>query len=304
MKSGFKRAIRVFGGVVACAIGGLSVYVFAQTSRFDASLDKVYDVPVPDVAASKDPAVIARGKHLATSLGGCSSNACHGADFGGGRVTPMGPVATLAAPNITGASLGAAYSDGEIVRLVRHGLKKDGRSVRFMPVQDMSWLPQEDDVAIVSYLRTVPPVDRASQPMIVKTLGKILDRQDKLIFDVARRIDHSRTETPPAPAPTAEYGALMSRACVGCHGDHLSGGPIPGAPPSIPTPLNLTPDATGLKDWSFEDFDKLMRTGARKNGKALDPFMPVESWRNLDDVEMHALWAYLRTLAPTPLGGR
>jgi hypothetical protein len=173
-----------------------------------------------------------------------------------------------------------------------------------MPAQEISWLPQEDVVAVVPYLRSLPPVDRANQPMVVKALGKILDRQDKFVFDVARRIDHSKAENPPAPAPTAAYGAFMSRLCTGCHGEHLSGGPLPGAPPSIPTPLNLTPDESGLKDWTFEDFDKLMRTGARKNGKQLDPFLPVECWRNFDDVEMQALWAYLRTLAPAPFGGR
>jgi hypothetical protein len=173
-----------------------------------------------------------------------------------------------------------------------------------MPVQDIAWLPQDDVVAIVSYLRTVPPVDRENKAIVVRTLGKILDRQDKLIFDVARRIDHTKAETPPAPAPTAEYGAFLSRLCTGCHGDHLSGGPLPGAPSSIPTPLNLTPDASGLKDWSFDDFDRLMRTGVRKNGKQLDPFMPLECLRNFDDVEMHALWAYLRTLPPTVLGRR
>jgi hypothetical protein len=304
MKIGVKRALMTLGGIAAAAIAGGIVYVMVQTSRFDASIDKVYDVPIPNVVASKDPAVIARGKHLANSVGGCAVIACHGPDLGGGTVTAMGPVATLAAPNITSANLGAAYTDGEIARVIRHGIKKDGRSLRFMPAQDIAWLPEDDVVAIVSYVRTVPPVERENQPTIVKTLGKILDRQDKLILDVARRIDHTKAETAPLPAPTAEYGAFLSRLCTGCHGEHLSGGPLPGAPPSIPTPLNLTPDASGLKDWSFDDFEKLMRTGVRKNGKQLDPFMPLEAWRNFDDIEMHAVWAYLRTLPPAPLGSR
>ena len=94
------------------------------------------------------------------------------------------------------------------------------------------------------------------------------------------------------------------RLCSGCHGEHLSGGRIPGTPDSIPVPLNLTPDHTGLSGWSFADFDKLMRTGVRRNGKQLDPFMPVNSWKNLDDTEMHALWAFLQTVPPTPLGQR
>ncbi len=47
-----------------------------------------------------------------------------------------------------------------------------------------------------------------------------------------------------------------------------------------------------------------MRTAVRKNGAALNPFMPVECWRNFNDSEMHAAWAYLRTLPPTPFGSR
>jgi cytochrome c5 len=304
MKTGVKRALKTLGGIAAGAVAAGAVYVMVQTSRFDASLDKVYDVPVPDIVASKDPAVIERGKHVVNAMTGCTSTACHGADLGGGIVTPMGPLGTLAAPNITSASLGAAYSDGELARVIRHGIKKDGRSVRLMPAQEMAWLPQDDVVAIVSYLRSVPPVERENNTMTVKTLGKVLDRQDKLILDVARRIDHTKTETPPAPAPTAAYGAFLARACSGCHGEHFSGGPLPGAPPSIPTPLNLTPDASGLKDWTFDDFEKLMKTGITKGGHTLNPFMPIESWRNLDDVELHAIWAFLRTLPPTPLGSR
>ena len=150
----------------------------------------------------------------------------------------------------------------------------------------------------------MPPTTRPNGSTRIGTLGKVLDRQDQVTLDVARRIDHGKMEHAPAPEPTAAYGAYVSRLCTGCHGEHLSGGRIPGTPSTIPTPLNLTPDATGLKDWTFADFDKLMKTGARKNGKTLDPFMPIEEWKNFDDTEMHALWAYLQTVPPAPLGGR
>jgi len=298
------RALKVIAALIGVlALGGGS-YAYMQCSAFDASMDKVYDVPIPSLVRSTDPAVIARGNHLVHSMAGCGVTDCHGADLSGGKVTDIGPVGKMCAPNITGASLGAAYSDGELARIIRHGIKKDGRSVRLMPSQDLTWLPDSEVVAIISYLRTVPSVDKPNGATVVGTLGKILDRQDKFPWDVARRIDHTKVETPPAPAPDAAYGAYLGRLCSGCHGEHLSGGPIPGAPPSIPVPLNLTPDATGLGDWTFADFDKLMKTGVRKSGRTLDPFMPVESWKNFDDTEMQALWAYLRTLPPTKFGNR
>jgi hypothetical protein len=84
----------------------------------------------------------------------------------------------------------------------------------------------------------------------------------------------------------------------------LSGGRIPGAPDSFPIPLNLTPHETGLKDWTYDDFAKLLDTGVRKNGKMLDPFMPLVAFAQYDDTERHAVWEYLRALPPTPLGNR
>ena len=211
----------------------------------------------------------------------------------------------MVGPNITMASLGAAYSDRRgLARLLRDGIKKDGRTVRFMPVQDFSWFPDGDVTAIVSYLRMAPAVDRPCKGSEVGMLAKILDRRDQVTMDVARRIDHQKRETSPAPAPTAEYGSYVTRLCTGCHGKTLGGGRLPGAPPSLPVPLNLTPDATGLQGWTFADFDRVMRTGTRKNGRALDPFMPIEAWKNFDETEMHAAWAYLQSLAPRPFGSR
>jgi cytochrome c553 len=291
--------------LLVLVVGAAGTAAYTMCSKFDASMELVYDVPVPDVVRSTDPAVVARGDHVVHSIAACAAAACHGEDLAGAdKPTAMGPLGQFAGPNITGAGLGAAYSDGELARIIKHGIKKDGTSVRFMPSQDLSWLPEGDVVAVVSYLRTVPDVDRPNEATVVAPLGKVLDRCDQVVWDVARRIDHAKVETPPAPQPTAVYGAYIARHCSGCHGEHFSGGAIPGAPSSIPVPPNLTPDRTGLAAWTFADFERLMRTGVRKNGDRLDPFMPIETWKNLDDTEMRAVFAYLRSLPPRPRGGR
>jgi hypothetical protein len=304
MNATAKRVLKLAGLAVVVTLGTGAAWGGYQVSQFDASMEKIYDVLVPQVARSTDAAVVARGKHLVESIAGCATQHCHGHDMGGGEPIVMGPLGTLVGPNVTSANLGAAYSDGELARVIKHGVKKDGRTLRFMPAQDIAWMPDSDVAAIVSYLRVVPPVERPNQATVIGALGKVLDRRDKFVIDVARRIDHSKSESPPQPEPTAAYGAFVARLCTGCHGEHLSGGPIPGAPPSVPVPLNLTPHATGLEGWTFDDFDKVMRKAVRKNGKELDPFMPVEAWRNFDDTEMHAVWAYLRTLPAAPFGGR
>jgi hypothetical protein len=302
-----KSVKRVLQGILGIALVlGLSgfVYVRVEVSAYDKSMERVYDIPVPTVTISKDPAVLERGNHLAHSVMPCAVDDCHGGDLAGGKTTVMGPLGTLTAPNISAAGLGAAYTDGELVRLLRHGIKKDGRSVRFMPVQDSNWLPEADLVAIVSYLRTMPPVDKPNGPCEFGTLAKVLDQRGQVAVDVARHIDHDHVELAPPPSPTVDYGRFLGRLCTGCHGEHLSGGPIPGAPSSIPVPLNLTPHETGLQGWTYDDFAKLLDTGERKNGKKLDPFMPLAAFKNYDDTERHAIWAFLQTLPPTPLGNR
>ena len=153
-------------------------------------------------------------------------------------------------------------------------------------------------------VRTVPQVERETGSTKIKTLGKILDRKGMIPIDIARKIDHGKIEIGPPPAPTAEYGSWIARQCSGCHGERMSGGPIPGAPPDFPVPLNITPHATGLKGWTYEDFEKIATTGVRKNGKKLADFMPIEGIRNMDDVERHALWAHLQSLPPVAFGSR
>jgi len=288
-------------GAAVLAVGG---YVFAKSSAYDASIARVYDVAPMPIVISTEPAVLARGAHLARSVAGCATRDCHGIDLGGGKPIKMGPVGVFAGPNISQGGLGIAYSDAEYARLLRHGIKKDGSTVRFMPVQDFGWLPDSDVAAIVSWLRTQPAVERENSATSIGVLGKVLDRNDQLVIDVARRIDHDKHEIVPAPEPTAAYGAFLARLCTGCHGEQLSGGRIPGAPSSIPIPSDLTPHETGLKDWTYEDFDTLLTKGVRKNGKALDPFMPIAAFGGFNDTEKHALWARLQTLPPVAFGHR
>jgi hypothetical protein len=289
--------------VLVAAIGGF-VFVTIQTRAFDASMDKVYDVPVVHVTRSTDPAILERGKHLTESLGGCTGKNCHGADLAGGMPLEMGPLATVTGPNITPNGMLAVYKDGDLFRLLRHGIKMDGRSVRFMPVQDMAWLSDADLIAIVSYLRTVPGIDKPNGPVVMKTLGKIIDRKNGVVLDVARRIPQDHPDLAPPPSEDAAYGKYEARLCTGCHGEHLSGGQIPGTPASFAIPLNLTPGATGLEGWTFDDFDKLLTTGVRKNGRHIDPLMPTESFGRMNATEKKALYAYLMDLPPLPFGGR
>jgi len=283
---------------------GAGGFVMAYASDYDESAGKKYDLPLQTgVTVPNDEQTIARGKHLAGGIGGCT--ACHGDDLGGGKAENMGPMGVLVHPNVTSGGKLAEYSDAELLRLLRHGVKRDGTTVRMMPIFEISWWPDADRLAVIAYLRSLPPVQGQPGKLEVTAFGKVLDRFGSVPFDVARRVDHTAPPAKVEPAPTAEYGQLISIGCRGCHGEkHLAGGKIPGAPPEIPIPLNLTPHETGLKGWKYDDFVELVQTGKRKNGKPLDPFMPVGALRNYSEVELKATWAYLSSLPPVEFGAR
>lgn len=304
LKRVMKRIAQVVGSLVVLVLVVGGGYAWAQARAWDASLEKVYDVPLTAMPVSTDPAVLARGKHLVEGVMACTGSSCHGPDLAGGTPVVMGPVGVLAGPNVTAGGLGALYNPSELARLLRHGIKKDGRTLRMMPVQDFGWQSDADLAAVVSYLQTVPAVDKPSGATNIKLIGKVLDRRDALVFDVARRIDHQAPDLAPPPAPTAAFGRYVGKQCLGCHGAHLSGGPIPGAPAELGIPLNLTPDPTGLAGWSYQDLDVLLTTGKRKNGAQLGTFMPVENFSRMDETEKRALYAYLMSVPPLPLGNR
>ena len=138
-------------------------------------MTRVYDVSPLDVEAVADSITLARGRHLAESIGGCIG--CHGDGLGGNRVEDLGPLGVIQAPNLTRGvgGVGNDYTDGELGRTVRHGIKRDGMTVLFMPSYEHNWWPDADIVAIVSYVRSIAPVDNEQPPTEVGLLGQILD---------------------------------------------------------------------------------------------------------------------------------
>ncbi|MGN7887642.1 c-type cytochrome [Dyadobacter endophyticus] len=64
---------------------------------------------------------------------------------------------------------------------------------------------------------------------------------------------------------------------------------------------NLTPDETGIGNWSFEQFNTAMRKGKFKgleNSRPLMPPMPWFNYVNMADDDMRAIFAYLKSIKP------
>jgi mono/diheme cytochrome c family protein len=291
-----------WGLVTVGALVGLLVVVaggaYALSERRFAKRFTVADESVP---VSTDSATIARGRHIAVTRG-CTD--CHGADLGGTRFIDAPPLARLTASNLTAGRGGAAaeMTVADWVRAVRHGVGRGGRPLFFMPSHEYNVMGDEDLGALISYLRTVQPVDRTGAPNSIGPVGRLLYLSGKVPLVPAELIDHAAPrKAVPAPGRTAEYGGYLATGCQGCHGKTYVGGPMVGLPPGSPIPANLTPHATGLAAWSEADFVKALRTGARPDGRVLDPkAMPWKTFGQMTDEELGAIWLYLRTLPPQP----
>jgi len=64
---------------------------------------------------------------------------------------------------------------------------------------------------------------------------------------------------------------------------------------------NLTPDETGIGNWSLEQFAKAIREGKYKGLDGSRPLMPPMGWeafRHLTDPDLEAIFNYLRSLKP------
>jgi len=288
-------------------------FIFVQSTW-----NKKHEAPYPDIKASTDSAVIARGKYLVFGPAHCAE--CHGdmnkmKELAAGEIIPLCggwelPIdpGIMRARNITPdveTGIGK-LTDGEIARTMRYSVGSDGRTIfPFMPFQNMS---DEDLTAIISFLRSQPAVKNKIEPSALNFLGKAIQAVGMIqpIFPEG---------TPPKTVKidsTIEYGSYIANSvanCKGCHTDRdlktgkFIGEPFAGGfhmPPdafskgfAFITP-NLTPDVetSRLKDWAEQAFINRFRQGRIYETSP----MPWGPFSRLDEVELKALYRYLQSI--------
>jgi mono/diheme cytochrome c family protein len=249
--------------------------------------------PVPALKVAGTPEQIARGQHLANSL--CAS--CHTADgslpLSGGRDvgtdSPL-PIGSYWSINLTPAGPLKDWSDGEILRALREGADKDNHALLVMSSNSVRYLSEEDKQAVIAYVR--------SQPAIAKETGSPPDQPNLLVAILfsAGVVKFQPPFNAPATAPTRgetpEYGKYIVafEDCVTCHGPELTGGMDPTAPHG--------PNLRVVQGWTRAQFISTLRTGTDPGGHALSDMMPWKFVNRLDDDELGALYAYLKSLPP------
>jgi len=286
MKKWMKRLGIGLGGLVVLLLVAFAVAYGASKRR----LNKKWDVSGAALNVTRDPAQVARGKHVTTAVSKCTE--CHGEDLGGKVFIDGMPMGVLIASNLTAGKGGvlSRYTDAQLEAAIRHGVRHDKRGLLFMPSDEFQHLSDEDAAAVIAYMRSVPPVDRELAPSRVGPLGHVLFATGQLPLVPAEKIDHApRARRVPPAGVTREYGQYLTSVggCTGCHTPTLGGGPGHGP--------NITPGGP-VGSWSEADWFRAMREGKRPDGSAINPFMPWRAVGRMTDDELRAMWMYLRTL--------
>jgi mono/diheme cytochrome c family protein len=311
-----KRIIkRVAIGLALFLVLGVSALAVAVVVREN----RTFDAPYPEIAASTNPEVIERGRYLATGPAHCVD--CHAAPgvprtaephLVGGLAFEL-PIGTIYTKNITPdptTGIGR-YSDKQVARLLRYGVHPSGRAV--MPFMPFANLADEDLTAIISYLRSRPPVEN----LVPQDSFNFLGRAAKAFLLEPEGPKGTPLATAPS-GPTVERGEYIANSIANCNGCHTKRSLRTGAPIGVTfaggleidshsepgkkfiTP-NLTPDpATGhITAWTEEQFVGRFKSGAVVHSGTP---MPWASFGNMTEDDLRALYRYLRTLPPTPAG--
>lgn len=287
----------------------------------------IADVPV-DAAFSAAAGDVDRGRYLGEHVANCLM--CHsqrdwdllGAPNTDGvlgvgsnataRVEAFPEGTVLWSRNITSdpeTGLGA-WTDGEIARAITAGLSRDGTPLFLnMPYDQFGQLSNDDLVDLVAWVRTLPPV-RHEIPERVLPLPLNL---------VVRTMPMAPSAISSTPTSGPERGAYLANvaSCVWCHspvdanqvvvpGEEMSGGhewvmPNGGTVRSA----NLTPHASGLGGWSeaafvarFTGLDVEAMHATRIEPGGFTTLMPWGSFSGLEEDDLRAIWAWLRTVPP------
>lgn len=261
-------------------------------------------------ALAQKASLIERGKYLMDGVVACGN--CHIArgplgeplfdkGLSGGMLFDEPPFKAYAANITPDPETGIGkWTDAQLAKAIREGIRPDKRVIGPpMPIEFYRHISDADLAAIIAYLRAQPPVKNA----VAKSQYNmpLPPAYGPPITSVAM----------PNPADRVKYGEYLSNIghCMECHTQRNqqgmlvreklgAGGRAINGPWGQSVSRNLTPDASGLKDWSDAQIAKAIRTGTDREGHPYKPPMAFDFYKNISDSDMGALIAYLRSLKP------
>lgn len=257
-----------------------------------------------------DPKVVERGAYLAKA-GACL--VCHTAmgpqgpdlaNVGGGGLEMKEKFGTWRSPNITpdkGTGIGN-WTDEQIAAAIREGIRPDGTKLTpIMPYMNFNGMTDDDVKAVVTFLRTLKPVEK--------------------------QVAKSEIKMPPIPAPKpanqapgddpVKQGQYMASImlCNHCHWtpnkdmtgpagpDKMFSGGLPMEMPPLGTgtlyTANITSDPeTGIGKWTVEQIHTALKTMQKPDGKMIQgPMLFMQGmWSQLNDDDLKHVAAYIKSL--------
>jgi len=280
--------------------------------------------PAPTYLATTGEVQIDRGRYLTHHVTGCI--ACHskqdhevfagptvpGTAGQGGEVwaADKGFPGRLTATNITPAGVGT-WTDGELLHAITAGVHRDGYALfPLMPYITYGQLTESDAKAIVSYMRTMEPIETKPYDRELQfPLNKIVNT-----MPTAPQWADSSGENP------VERGKYLTQVahCEECHTPlkgraidqkkRFFGGREFPMSMGIAIAPNITADeGNGIGYWSETDFINKFRSyqadSAREReagpGDPNSP-MPWFSYAGMTDEDLSAIWVYLQSVPTSP----
>ena len=242
------------------------------------------DIPAAAPAVHGD---VESGRHWAAILG-CTS--CHEPTLQGGDMEDGGFwFGSLAAPNVTIQR--KLYDDAGLARLIREGVKHDGRGVDTMPSKAFHHASDQIVADVIAFVRSVPEGGETKAKITYGPLSRwnFLTGEWKLApEEIDRKAARVSDESLVQGVPTGRYIAVL--ACGECHGLDQRGDPGAGIP-------NLA----AAKAYSLEEFTNLMHKGEAKGGRNIRPMMAETARRRFsvfNDAEIAALKSFLDAREP------
>jgi mono/diheme cytochrome c family protein len=305
-----RKALIIVASVLSIVVAGGAVFVaFRQNLKFDA--------PYPEVVASTDSAIVERGHYIVRTVAPCAS--CHGdptqrVAYASGAEVPLTggfvfdiPPGKFYTRNLTPdveTGLGKV-SDKAIARALRHGVGHDGRAL--LPFMEMQGLADDDLQAVVSYLRSMPPVRNPVPSHQYTALGKVI-RATVMSKPVGPSTTPLARSPRGASVETGRYLVESVALCWACHTERsrmtgaLTGPRFGGSsgltesddPEHSWSPPNITsdPETGRLGKMNEDQFVARFRQGRVIPGSP----MPWQAFSRMSEEDLRAIYRYLKTV--------
>ncbi|MDB5539670.1 MAG: Cytochrome [Devosia sp.] len=248
---------------------------------------------------------VERGDYLVNSIAACG--ACHTPEDANGPIAGKALSGGLAdknaqytaiAPNITPAGPVGSWSNADLAKAIREGVRPDGTVIGPpMPFEVYRGISDTDVQSMVLYLRTVPAVENdpgnSQYSIPLPSWGPPI------------------TSVPDVPeGVTVVYGAYLAGPlghCTVCHTPSGANGPMFSTElgaggvefdGSWGTSASADITPTGLSNDTDAQIATMITAGTQPNGQKMLPPMPYAYYAHMTPNDVQAVVLYLRSLPP------